>query len=113
MAGLMYPIRPLVGHFFFCPLLRAMGTHPGWQWLCSHSAHFWATFDFLSCSKALGTPQDGSGYVAFPPTCGPLLILFPSVKRWRPPSRQQLCNHSTHLWATADFVPLSEALGTP
>ena len=47
---------------------------------------------------------------------GPLLMLSPALKRWRPlkrgvsPSRQALCSQSAHLWAAADFVPRSEAL---
>ena len=59
--------------------------HPKRHGLCSQSAHLWATTDFVPCSEALGTPLDGMGYVANLPTCGPLLILSPTLKRWRPP----------------------------
>ena len=61
---------------------------------------------FMSpCFEPLGTPQGGRGYVATRPTCGPLLILFPALKRWGPPRRQGLCSNLAHLWATSDFVP--------
>ena len=30
-----------------------------------------------------------------------------------PPKRQGLCSQSTQLWATADFVPRSEAVVSP
>ena len=58
-------------------------------------------------------PPNGRGYLANPPTCGPLLILSPALKRWEPSKRQGLCHQSAHLWAMADFVPRFEALGTP
>ena len=75
------------------------------------------------------------------PTCGPLLILSPALKRWGPrrrqglcshlahllstsdsapalkrwgpPRRQRLCSHLAHLWATCDSAPRCEAVGTP
>ena len=47
------------------------------------------------------------------PTCGPLLILPPDLKRWGPPRRQGLCSHLTHLWASSDLAPRSKAVGTP
>ena len=47
------------------------------------------------------------------PTCGPLLILSPALKRWGPPRRQRLCSHLAHFWTTSDSVPRSESLGTP
>ena len=50
-----------------------------------------------------------SGSVAYPPTCGPLLILFPALKRWASPRWQGLCSQSAHLWATFDSAPGSEA----
>ena len=50
---------------------------------------------------------------ANPPTCGPLLILSPAFKRWELPRRQGLCSQCAHHRATSDFVPRSEALGTP
>ena len=53
------------------------------------------------------------GYVATLPTCGPLLILPPALKRWGPPKRQGLSRHLAHLWATFDSTLLSEALRTP
>ena len=47
------------------------------------------------------------------PFCGPPLILSPTLKHWGTPRRQGLCSHPAHLWATSDFVPRSETLGTP
>ena len=53
------------------------------------------------------------GYVATLPTSGPLLILPPALKRRGSPRRQGLCSHLTHLWATSDSAPCSEAVGIP
>ena len=53
------------------------------------------------------------GYVATLPTCGPLRIYPPALKRSGPPRRQGLCSHLAHLWATSDFAPRYEAVGTP
>ena len=47
------------------------------------------------------------------PTCGPLLILPPALKRWGPRRRQGLCSHLAHLSATSGSAPRSEAVGTP
>ena len=47
------------------------------------------------------------------PTCGPLVIWSPALKRRRPPRQQGLCSHLAHLWATSDFAPRFEAVGTP
>ena len=58
-------------------------------------------------------PPGSRGYVDTSPTCGPLLVLPPALKRWGPPRRQWLCSHLAHLWATSDFAPRYEALGTP
>ena len=44
---------------------------------------------------------------------GPVLILYPALKRWGARRRHGLCSQSAHLWASSDFVPRSEALGTP
>ena len=41
------------------------------------------------------------------------MILPPALKRWGPPRRQGLCSHLADLWATFDFAPRSEAVGTP
>ena len=46
------------------------------------------------------------------PTCGPLLILPPALKRLGPPRRQGLCSHLARLWATSHSAPRSEAVGT-
>ena len=51
--------------------------------------------------------------VATLPTCGPLLILSPALKRWGSPRRQGLCSHIAHKWATSDSVPRFEAEGLP
>ena len=53
------------------------------------------------------------GYVATLPSCGPVLILRPALKRWRPPRRQGLLSHLAHLWATSDSAPRFEAVETP
>ena len=47
------------------------------------------------------------------PTSGPLLILYPALKRRGPPKRQGLRSHLAHKWATSDFAPRSEAEGIP
>ena len=86
---------------------------PRRQGLCSHPADLWATSDFLPRYEELGTPPSGRGYVATEPTGGPLLTLSPAMKRWGPPRRHGLCSHLAPLWATSDFVPRYEALGTP
>ena len=46
------------------------------------------------------------------PPCS-LVIPPPALKRWGPPSRQGLCSHLVHFWATCDSAPRSEAVGTP
>ena len=61
----------------------------------------------------LPDPPGGGGYVATLPAFGPPLILPPTLKRWGPPRPQGLCSHVAHLWATSDFAPCSEAVGTP
>ena len=94
------------------PALKRWGP-PRRQWLCSHLAHLWATFDSTPRFEAVGTPPGGRGYVATLPTFEPLLILPPAVKRWGPPRRQGLCSHLAHLWATSDFAPRCEAVETP
>ena len=60
-----------------------------------------------------GDPLGGKGYVATLPTCGPSLILAPAQKRRGTRRRQGLCSHLTHLWATSDAAPRSEAEGIP
>ena len=80
----MYSPCPLVGHLYVCPPLSSGGD-----------------------------PLGGKGYVATLPLCGPALILPPALKRWGPPRRQVLCSHSANLWATSDFAPHCEAVGTP
>ena len=47
------------------------------------------------------------------PSCVPLLILSPALKRWGSPKREASCSQAAHLQATADFVPRSKVLGTP
>ena len=73
-----------MGHFRFCP-------------------PFWSG----------GDPPGGKGYVASLHTCEPLRILAPALKRWGTPRSQGLCSHLAHLGATNDYLPRSEALGTP
>ena len=95
------------------PTLKYWGS-PSRQGLCHQFAHLWATADFIPRSEPLGTPPSSTGkcYVANLPICGPLLILFPALKRWGPPSRQVLCSQMAHLWAIVEFVPRSKTLGT-
>ena len=69
------------------------------------------TQNFVENSKM--AKKHKKGYVATLPTCGPLLILPPALKRWGSPGRQGLCSHLAHLWATSDSAPRSEAVGTP
>ena len=71
-------------------------------------AHKWA--GWLPHRCRMGDPR---GYVAIRPTCGPLLILSPALKRWGTHKWQGLCSHLAHLWAIAEFVPRFEALRTP
>ena len=47
------------------------------------------------------------------PTCGPLLILPPALKRWGPSKRQGLCSHLAHLWATSNSTPAVKRWGPP
>ena len=49
-------------------------------------------------------PSPGDCRVGHGPVAFCLLILSPALKRWGPPSRQGLCGHPAHLWATSDFV---------
>ena len=58
-------------------------------------------------------PPGGSSYVATLPTCGPRRILPPALKRRGPSRGQGLCRQLAHLWATSDFAPRFEAVGTP
>ena len=47
------------------------------------------------------------------PTCGPLLILPPALKRRGSPRWQGLYSHLAHKWATCDFAARSKAVGIP
>ena len=47
------------------------------------------------------------------PTCGPLPIVPPDLKRWGPPRRQRLCSHLAHLCATSDCGPALKRWGPP
>ena len=104
---------PTCGPLLILPLALKRWEPPGWQGLCSHLAHLWATSDSAPRSKAVGTPQGGRGYVATLPTCGPLLLPPPALKRWGPPRRQGLCSHLAHLWATSDSAPALKRWGPP
>ena len=94
------------------PDLKRWGS-PRRQGSCCHLAHLWATSDFVLGSQMVGIPHAVGGYVATVPTCWPLVILPPAVKRWGSLRRQGLCSHLAHLWATCDSATRSEALGTP
>ena len=132
--------KPTCVPLLVCPRLRSIGHSPpdGGVYLY-HSAHLWATINFVQFSEALGTLPSGSGYVATRPPCGPLPIFFqlgsagdlqggqgnvssasncggtfrflPLREVSGPPKRQGLCSHQPHLWATANFLPRSKALG--
>ena len=67
----------------------------------------------LPHSESLGIPPSGKGYIATRPNFGSLFILAPALKRSGPPRRKGLCGRPAHLWATSDFAPPSDALGTP
>ena len=58
--------------------------HPKRRVLCTHAAHLWASFEFVTCQEAMGTPKP---YGVF--------------------------THPALFWATSDFVRSYEALGTP
>ena len=94
------------------PTLKRWGP-PRYKWLCSHLSHLWATSDSAPRSEVLGVPLVGRGYVATLPTCGPLLILPPALKRWGPPRYKWLCSHLAHLWATSDAAPGSTTVAIP
>ena len=94
------------------PALKRWGPPRG-QGLCSHTAHLWASSDFVPGFEAVGIPLGGRGYVATLPTCGPSLMLSPALKRWGSPGQHGLCSHLAHLWATSDPAPRCEALGIP
>ena len=55
----------------------------------------------------------GGGLQPAQPRLGTPPMLAPALKRWGPPTRQGLCSHLAHLWATSDSAPRSEAVGTP
>ena len=69
------------------------------------------TQNFVENSKM--AEKHKKGYVATLPTCGPLLILPPALKRRGSPRRQGLCSHLAHKRATSDSAPRSQAEGIP
>ena len=83
--------------------------------LCRYVTHLFASSDSAAHFEAVGSPQRHGliNYVATLPTCGPLVILPPTLKRWGHPRGQGLCSHLGHLWATSHSAPCSEAVGTP
>ena len=87
------------------------------QGLHSNSARFWATKKaglrqpLLILFPFVGDPRKCTAAHSWP--IRGLLLLSPAVKRLGPPRRQGLCSHPAHLWAYSDFVPRSEALGSP
>ena len=83
---------------------------PRQEALGSRVAHLWAIADFVPRFIASGTPLDCRGYVANLPTCGPLLILPPALKRWGPPRWLGLCSQFADLRAIADWVRGSKGL---
>ena len=85
-------------HFWAIDGFEALGT-PRQRGLCSQSTHLWAIDDIvpLLCiirapliGSGIGVPVGGGGYVANLPTCGPLLVLSPTLKHCEPPRRHAL-----------------------
>ena len=110
--GLCSHLAAFVGHLRFRPSLCSSGDPPGGR---GYVATLPTCGPLLIVSPALKRwgPPGGRGYVATSPTCVPSLILPPALKRWGPPRQQELCSHLAHLWATCDSTPRSEAVGTP
>ena len=73
----MSPFHPLVGQSRFCP---PRPTPNGW-----------------------GLPDDG-GYVATPPTCGTIVILYLAPTGWGTTKRPGLCSQPAYSWAKCDFI---------
>ena len=63
----------------------------------------WST---VQCSKH---DIEQCGYDHAPVTRGRMRTQFPLPHA---PRRQGLCSHLAHLWATSDFAPFSESVGT-
>ena len=120
---------------------QGLGSHKP-QGLCSHPAHLWATSDSAPRCERWGSHKAAVAGVGGAkrwgfhwPTCGPLPILPPAVKRWGSPQVRQwqglVCppprwgtiamlppgplvgRHLAHLWATSDSAPRCEAVGIP
>ena len=85
--GLCSHLAHLWATYDSSPRSKAVGT-PHAEGLCSRIAHLWATSDSAPRSEAVGTPRGSKGHVATLPTCGPLLILPPALKRWGPHMRK-------------------------
>ena len=67
---------------FRCSLLAGAG-------LRFKLARQWVVHSEIGCGHCPSNrPPGGKGYVATLPTCGPLLILLPALKRWGSPIRQ-------------------------
>ena len=65
-------------------------------------------FPALKCWR----PPGGRGYVASRPIFGPTIIFSPAVKLWGCTEWQRLCSQPAHFWASSNFFPHCEALGT-
>ena len=83
LQGLCSQFAPLWSTCDLVARFEALGT-PRWQGLCSQTSHLWPIVDIVPRCEGSATPADGRHYVANPPTCGPRLILLPSLKRLGP-----------------------------
>ena len=101
-------------------LFPSLEAPPPWHGLCRQYVHLWVSLEFIPHCEAWVPPEgkvrvapclfvchfyfsplvwrcwgapDGSGYVANAPSCGPSVVLFHALRRWRLP-RWQGARHS-------------------
>ena len=124
MVGAMLPMYPLVGHCRLCPLFCSVGdpsVDRGYappppptegRGYVANPPTYGPLLSLSPSMRCWGRPY-GRGYLSHVPTCGPLLTLSPLVKCWGPLGRWRLCSQFAHLWANLGFVPGFEVLHTP